>query len=236
VGVILGSFAILVVGAMYGSTPLFWLGVAGAVLRPVAAVVQGVRAETTALSWPAFLGLGLTSFAFMLFRPEFIRDNLVEAFKIPSESMIPGLANGDHIFVNKRREPAAGDIIVYKTGSEGRSYAKRLIAVGPAKIRVVGRQVYLNEKPLALATVDVECPLQSPCKVMSETLGGASHAIVFQDFSADSDEAYETFVNHDEVYVLGDNRDGSHDSSHHGPVSIRDISGVMTMIYWSASK
>lgn len=47
-----------------------------------------------------------------------IRPFLVQAFYIPSESMVPTLLNQDHILVNKMvyrfREPGRGDVVVFK--------------------------------------------------------------------------------------------------------------------------
>ena len=81
-----------------------------------------------------------------------IRSSIVEAFKIPSGSMIPTLLVGDHIFVNKfaygfkvpfsdfftdrplyvisRDPPARGDVIVFKyPKDESFYYIKRVIGM-----------------------------------------------------------------------------------------------------------
>src|ERR1700750_1968251 len=81
-----------------------------------------------------------------------IRSSVIEAFKIPSGSMIPTLLIGDHIFVNKfayglkvpfsdlllneplyiwkRQPPQHGDIIVFLfPKDESLHYIKRVIAL-----------------------------------------------------------------------------------------------------------
>ena len=71
-----------------------------------------------------------------------IRMFIVEAFKIPSGSMIPTLLVGDHLLVNKFiykfREPKRGDIIVFKYPDDpSRNFIKRIIGL-PVQ-RVVGK-------------------------------------------------------------------------------------------------
>ncbi len=100
-----------------------------------------------------------------------IRSSIVEAFKIPSGSMIPTLMVGDHIFVNKfayglkvpfsdfftdtplfivdRAAPSRGDIIVFKyPKDESFYYIKRVIGVPKDVIRIREKVVYINDKPL----------------------------------------------------------------------------------------
>jgi signal peptidase I len=105
-----------------------------------------------------------------------IRSSVVEAFKIPSGSMIPTLMVGDHIFVNKfayglklpfsdfltdrplylvkREPPSRGDIIVFKyPKDESYYYIKRVIGVPKDHIRIRDKIVYVNDKPLERTSV-----------------------------------------------------------------------------------
>src|SRR3954464_8761756 len=63
-----------------------------------------------------FLVMLLIAFALVF---GFVRPFVVEAFYIPSESMVPTLQVGDRVFVNKFiyrfQEPQPGDIIVFKS-------------------------------------------------------------------------------------------------------------------------
>ena len=73
-----------------------------------------------------------------------IRTFVVQAFKIPSGSMLPTLQIGDHILVNKFiywfTNPQGGDIIVFKfPQDEGRDFIKRVIA--RETIKAVGKNV-----------------------------------------------------------------------------------------------
>lgn len=100
-----------------------------------------------------------------------IRSSVVEAFKIPSGSMIPTLLVGDHIFVNKfayglrlpfsewladepitlvhRPGPKRGDIIVFLyPRDESLHYIKRVVALEGDTIEVRDKVIYLNGKPI----------------------------------------------------------------------------------------
>jgi signal peptidase I len=91
----------------------------------------------------------------------FIRTFVVQAFKIPSPSMVPTLLVGDHILVNKFlygfrvpfgdgriftfNEPARGDVIVFKYPKNRKmDFIKRCIAVEGDEIQVVDGQVIVN--------------------------------------------------------------------------------------------
>ena len=81
-----------------------------------------------------------------------IRTYVVQAFKIPSGSMIPTLLVGDHILVNKFiyqfTDPKRGDVIVFKFPvDESRDFIKRIIAVGGEDLYIKDQKIYINCKP-----------------------------------------------------------------------------------------
>ena len=99
-----------------------------------------------------------------------LRFFVIEAFKIPSGSMIETLAIGDFIFVNKLSygaqipfsflgvglpgggtelmrwdEPSRGDVAVFRwPGNQKIDYIKRLVAVGGDTVEVRANELYLN--------------------------------------------------------------------------------------------
>ncbi len=96
-----------------------------------------------------------------------VRSSVVEAFKIPSGSMIPTLLIGDHIFVNKfaygikipfsdvvtdhpiyvvkRDGPHRGDIIVFiYPKDESYYYIKRVVGVPGDKVELRNKVLYIN--------------------------------------------------------------------------------------------
>ncbi|MBI4509422.1 MAG: signal peptidase I [Deltaproteobacteria bacterium] len=95
-----------------------------------------------------------------------LRAFVVEAFKIPSGSMIPTMQVGDHIFVNKflyglripftrtkvleYRAPHRGEVIVFIYPVEPeKDFIKRVVALEGDSIRVEGNQVYVNGRPVS---------------------------------------------------------------------------------------
>lgn len=101
-----------------------------------------------------------------------IRSFAVEAFKIPSASMVPTLMIGDHIFVNKfiyglripftkvrffqYRTPLHGDIIVFiYPEDEGKDFIKRVVGLPGDKIRVDGDDLYVNDVKQEHTTLSV---------------------------------------------------------------------------------
>src|SRR5579862_2554832 len=90
---------------------------------------------------------------------------VVQAFKIPSQSMEPTLLVGDHLLVNKfifggrehwydavlpYRDVHRGDVIVFKFPYQDHPhYVKRVIGVPGDRIKIVDQQVYLNGKKLS---------------------------------------------------------------------------------------
>jgi signal peptidase I len=105
----------------------------------------------------------------------FLRAFVVEAFKIPSGSMIPTLQVGDHIFVNKfiygvrlpwtnfkigehYREPKRGEVIVFIYPKEpDKDFIKRIVAVSGDHVEVRDDQIYVNGKPVERIHDQGEC-------------------------------------------------------------------------------
>jgi len=161
-----------------------------------------------------------------------IRTFVVQAFKIPSGSMIPTLLVGDHILVNKFvyqrfgygkvvfgfRDPARGDVIVFKYPvDESRDFIKRIIAVGGEDFYIKDQKIYVNCRP-----PEPTCqPLQDPWAFHEDRIGPGS----------------ETFgpvrVPPGSYFVMGDNRNNSQDSRYWGFVKREKIKGKAFAIYWS---
>jgi signal peptidase I len=104
-----------------------------------------------------------------------IRGFLVEAFKIPTGSMIPTLEINDHIFVNKCSyglripfvgtyaftwsAPERGEVIVFefpgKGPDHGKDYIKRVVAVPGDKVRLENHVLIVNGEPVGV-TIEAE--------------------------------------------------------------------------------
>lgn len=162
----------------------------------------------------------------------FIRTFIVQAFKIPSGSMLPTLQIGDHILVNKFiygvklpylnttmipvKEPARGAIIVFRYPEEpDKDFIKRVIAVPGDVLEIRNKEVFVNgehvEQPYAVYTD----PHVIPANVNErDNLGPIT-------------------VPPDSYFVMGDNRDNSYDSRFWGFVDASEVRGKAFIIYWS---
>ncbi|OGW54247.1 MAG: signal peptidase I, partial [Nitrospirae bacterium RBG_19FT_COMBO_55_12] len=96
-----------------------------------------------------------------------IRQFVVQAFKIPSASMVPTLRVGDHLLVNKfiygpripftdtrifaGKEPKRGEIIVFRFPlDEGKDFIKRVVGVPGDKIQIRNGRLLINDAPVPL--------------------------------------------------------------------------------------
>ena len=160
-----------------------------------------------------------------------IRAFIIQAFKIPSGSMIPTLLIGDHILVNKFiygtkipfsdksilafKEPEKGDIIVFKFPEDPKKdFIKRVIATGGDTLEERNKIIYVNGK-------EIKEPY-------------AYHGDSFVRTRGDPRDNFgPLIVPENKVFVMGDNRDQSFDSRYWGFVDIKAIKGKALIIYWS---
>ena len=87
-----------------------------------------------------------------------IRPFIIQAFFIPSESMVPTLLTHDHIMVNKFvyrfKEPKLGDVTVFRAPPEAtgedveKDFIKRVIAVPGDKVRITAGYVKVGARRL----------------------------------------------------------------------------------------
>jgi signal peptidase I len=93
------------------------------------------------------------AFIFAIVLALVMRQFVVQAFKIPSESMKTTLLVGDHILVNKFlyyfTSPKRLDIVVFQyPWEEDRDFIKRVIGLPGDRVQVRDRQVLVNDQPL----------------------------------------------------------------------------------------
>lgn len=166
----------------------------------------------------------------------FIRTFVFQAFKIPTGSMEENLLIGDHLIVNKMlyaptatavenaiapvREVKRQDVVVFKFPNEPeRDFIKRVIALPGERIAIKNKQVFINGVPLDEPYVFFNEPPGNP------ELGA------FVDSRRDTMPEVEVPEGH--YFVMGDNRDNSHDSRFWGTLPADLLKGRALMIYWS---
>lgn len=164
-----------------------------------------------------------------------IRVMVVEAFKIPSGSMLPTLQIGDHLLVSKLSyglrlpfftnmayrfaDPQRNDIVVFtrppqrdmRPEDEGLNIIKRVIGLPGDRVHVKGTTVYINDRPLV-----------EPFARWDEN-------------GMNAPEFGPEIVPPGHVFMMGDNRDHSKDSRFwESPwLPIERIKGRALFIYWS---
>lgn len=161
-----------------------------------------------------------------------IRTFVIQAFKIPSGSMIPTLVVGDHILVNKfiygtripftdllpfpLRRPKRGDVIVFKYPENPKiDFIKRIIGEPKEKVEIKDKEIFVNDMPIKDPWGEYE-----------------NSSFLPKDFS-NRDNFGPVVVPRDSYFVLGDNRDNSKDSRFWGFVDRKEILGKAILIYWS---
>jgi signal peptidase I len=162
----------------------------------------------------------------------FIRTFIVQAFKIPSGSMIPTLQIGDHILVNKLNygiripfwehylvdfsRPHRGDVVVFIFPEDRtKDFIKRVIGVGGDTVEIRGKKIYINGKQIDDPHAHFEGDDPQTASLPSR-----------DDFGPKT-------VPENHIFVMGDNRDRSYDSRFWGFVNLDDVRGKAFLIYWS---
>jgi signal peptidase I len=157
-----------------------------------------------------------------------IRSFLFEPFRIPSDSMMPTLLDGDFIFVNKYayglrlpvinskvvaiNSPQRGDVIVFRLPSDpSTNYIKRLVGLPGDHIVVRDRQLFVNGERMPMRLDGVyQGHGHTGARIGFEQLGAAEHEVLYLMDRYTRD--YEQTVPEGHFFFMGDNRDNSRDS------------------------
>ncbi|MFQ5898806.1 MAG: signal peptidase I [Candidatus Methylomirabilia bacterium] len=180
-----------------------------------------------------------------------IRTFVVQAFTIPSGSMMDTLQVGDYILVNKfiygaqipytpwslpgLRAPERGEIVVFKYPlDERRDFIKRIIASGGDRLVIRDGQVFINRQPIS------EQYVQNPGRTLGPppyvTDRNSDEPCLAQAAAAAKTDAHQfgpITIPEGHYFVMGDNRNNSQDSRYWGCLKREHIRGKAFMIYWS---
>ena len=211
---------------------------------------EAVESQANQTTISEYLESLLVTVILALFGTSFV----VQAFKIPSQSMERTLLVGDHLLVNKfifggrgrwydkflpYRALQRGDIIVFKYPYQDHPhFVKRVIGLPGDHLKIVDQQVYINDKPLNEPYV-VHDPSSGydPLNYSFPPVGSQIYMSPVQPEWAHDIRKYiqgdELVVPPDRYFAMGDNRDHSLDSRYWGFVDRDAIMGRPFLIYWS---
>jgi len=168
-----------------------------------------------------------------------IRGLVVQAFRIPTGSMENTLLVGDFLFVNKLvygseidigvqghrliyyrfpaiRQPQRGDVIVFRYPDDpSRDFIKRCVAVEGQTVEIRDKVLYVDGKAQVEPYI-----IHSDDRVLPKEVSAR-------------DNFGPTVVPKGHIFMMGDNRDNSHDSRFWGPLALNLIKGKAMILYWS---
>ncbi len=163
-----------------------------------------------------------------------VRIFLIQAFRIPSESMLETLQVGDFLFVTKvdygaklpfthvrlpgLRKPKTGDIIVFQFPlNPSIDFIKRCIATEGQTVEIRHKQVFVDGKPLNEPYVRHIDPTEMPANVSPrDNLGPFT-------------------VPPGKLFMMGDNRENSEDGRFWGFVPMDHVKGRALFLYFSTA-
>jgi len=197
----------------------------------------------------------LASLASVLVTGLFIITFILQAFEIPSSSMVKTLLIGDHVFVNRiqfapktswmgpllpYREIHRGDIVVFLSPmTPGLYVVKRIMGVPGDRLHLRDGVVYRNGEKLDepyvnhdIANIDQDTPYRLNFPAVMPT-----YADQLADYWQLSLRQYiqgdDIVVPPDSYFAMGDNRDVSYDSRYWGFIPQKNVVGRPMFIYWS---
>ena len=206
--------------------------------------------------WEGFKSLAGTIAIFLL-----LRTFLIEAFRIPSGSMIPALLIGDWLFVNKLRygphipftqinlpgyaDPQRGEVVVFVSPSQIDQPEDPTPTLVKRLVGMPGDTIYMREAVLYVDGIAQKLGYTSPEQVKGDGTEVSSLFVWQHQYEVKktrfgepptqpTHDNWGPFVIPPEHYMMmGDNRYGSKDSRYWGLVPRKNVRGRPLFIYYS---
>ena len=220
--------------------------------------------------WREYFESAVVTVIMALFGMTFV----VQAVKVPTGSMQNTITIGDHLLVNKfifapgkslpflpQREIRRGDIIVFKYPGNRydphrddrpdnkpiiTNYVKRVIGLPGDRIRMEGRNVIVNGKPLPehqLEAIDNNDRAPLDIKITTPRKEDEAYEVYYNPDFVEEDypifrpdhegDGSEIVIPAGKYFVMGDNRNNSEDSRYWGFVPRELVIGRALFVYWS---
>ena len=163
---------------------------------------------------------------------------VAQATQVPTESMKPAIMVGDHFFLDKLAFPAnypspirpylpersleRGDIVAFRAPTQGDiPFVKRLIGIP-------GDVIEIHDKRVRINGIEIE----EPYKIHVDAGVYPDDPWTPGDLKV-RDNYGPVTLPENSYFVMGDNRDNSHDSRYWGFITREDIIGKPLFVYWS---
>jgi signal peptidase I len=218
--------------------------------------------------WREYFESAVVTVIMALFGMTFV----VQAVKVPTGSMQNTITIGDHLLVNKfifapgaslpflpQREIRRADIIVFKYPGNRydphrddrpdnkpiiTNYVKRVIGLPGDHIRMEGRNVIVNGKPLPEHQIEaIDSNDRAPLRIVNNPprKAGELYDVYYNPDFIEEDypifrfegDGHEIVVPAGKYFVMGDNRNNSEDSRYWGFVPRDLVIGRAMFVYWS---
>ncbi len=177
-----------------------------------------------------------------------IKASVFGNFHVPTGSMNPTIIEGDKIFsyniaygfripmtehyLIRWDMPQRGDIVAFKTPPQVNSeipFVKRVIGLPGDSVKIDGHNIIINGKNIERRLIKE----MRNMKLYEEDLDGVKHLIQFMKPVFSGFYKREFRVPRGHIFVMGDNRDNSHDSRYWGFVPVDNIIGKLGFRYYS---
>lgn len=166
-----------------------------------------------------------------------VRSFLFEPFRIPSDSMMPTLLDGDFIFVNKYAygmrvpvlnkrvievsDPERGDVIVFRLPSDpATNYIKRVVGLPGDVVEYRTNRLFINGTQVPFELDGEYSEFGVRAQLVEELLGSHNHELLIQNHRNSTDGKWTVKPGH--YFVMGDNRNNSKDSRFSGVGQIHE--------------
>lgn len=146
---------------------------------------------------------------------------VIQPFVVEGRSMDYTLQDGERLFMYKLAKVDRFDVIVMNSPNRDKLYIKRVIGMPGDSIEVKNDQLLINGQ------------------AMDEPYLADKQAEFTGNFTSDfklSDITGQATIPEGHVFVMGDNRQNSHDGRSFGLTPLEDIVGQANLIFWPMDK
>jgi signal peptidase I len=163
------------------------------------------------------------------------RSTLADHYHVPSGSMEPALMPGDHVLVKKaayglripftqhvvalQSDPLRGDVVILDSPEDEVRLIKRVVAVGGDHVALLNGRLTINGRQLA-----------SPYDPFIEQFGERRVPLNLDE--GGGPDISGMVIPEGEVLLLGDHRGASRDGRWFGTVSVEEIYGKASGVFW----